>query len=462
MILLHTAKATSSDDCVMKSYKELKENTYHFCSHGTTKTGCELSNLKTHEIKDMHYLFADSRGCPKLTDQNLSGWDVSKVTNFVAMFLNTKNFAGIGLQNWNTKEAKDLHAMFDGAKKLGNVTLDWNTRKATDMHSMFKLSQESSFEGLGLQNWYVSSVTNFRNMFDRNTITADLSNWDMSTARSIKYMFKDKTTVKFNLDGWDLCNILQVEQNLTDSCEYYGRLPNCGNLRIPDSPFCCDMTTDEQLKKTVRDQCFGRVRRCRFSNLNTSKIKSTKRLFDGCTKLEEQDLSSWDVSQVTNMHTTFFNARNFKGNGIENWNTGKVTTFRSMFEGTKKLENVTLAWDTSKATTMEKMFYQSKGNFEGSGLEDWDVSSVTNFNNTFRNALNFKADLTKWDMSSVEIMDRMFHRVNTKPDGSIWNLCGLETESWIWPAVSENDCIHYGSLPDCYAFQVPGSESCAI
>ena len=56
------------------------------------------------------------------------------------------------------------------------------------------------------------------------------------------------------------------------------------------------------------------------------------------------------------------------------------------------------SWDVSKVTDMYYMF-QSAYEFN-SDLSKWDVSSVTNMYAMFYNA-HFNSDISKWDVSSV-------------------------------------------------------------
>ena len=43
------------------------------------------------------------------------------------------------------------------------------------------------------------------------------------------------------------------------------------------------------------------------------------------------------------------------------------------------------------------------------GLENWDVSEVTNMNDMFSGCTRFNSDLSKWDVSKVEDMEDMFN-----------------------------------------------------
>ena len=57
------------------------------------------------------------------------------------------------------------------------------------------------------------------------------------------------------------------------------------------------------------------------------------------------------------------------------------------------------------------------------GLEDWDVSKVTNMKGMFYNCENFNSDLSNWDVSSVGNMHSMFYRCKTfNSDLSKWNV----------------------------------------
>ena len=59
------------------------------------------------------------------------------------------------------------------------------------------------------------------------------------------------------------------------------------------------------------------------------------------------------------------------------WNTKRVTSMRSMFDGRTGWEGFDMSgWRTSKVTDMSNMFYDCK-NAALTGLSNWDVSKVT-------------------------------------------------------------------------------------
>ena len=88
--------------------------------------------------------------------------------------------------------------------------------------------------------------------------------------------------------------------------------------------------------------------------IDTSEITDMSLLFSNC--MHNFDVSSWDVSNVTNMGYTFYKCNAFTGKGLENWNVSKVKN-------------------------MNYMFYNCK-NFN-CDLSDWDISNMTRWKNTF-------------------------------------------------------------------------------
>lgn len=111
----------------------------------------------------------------------LSGWDVSNVTNMAYMFLDCDIFEGNSLGKWDVSNVKNMLGMFDGCENL---------------------------VGNGLGNWNVSNVTNMENMFNVcENLDTDLSKWDVSNVRNISSMFYNCRKLRCNLSHWDLSKI---------------------------------------------------------------------------------------------------------------------------------------------------------------------------------------------------------------------------------------------------------------
>ena len=97
------------------------------------------------------------------------------------------------------------------------------------------------------------------------------------------------------------------------------------------------------------------------------------------------DISTWNVSNVTDFTDLFYNQATFNAN-ISNWDTSSVTTLKSTFQSASAFTGDVLSnWDTSSVTSMELTFYEA-------GVSSWDTSSVTTLSGTFQGATSFTGD----------------------------------------------------------------------
>ena len=113
-----------------------------------------------------------------------------------------------------------------------------------------------------------------------------------------------------------------------------------------------------------------------------------------------QDISSWDVSNVTTMEWMFLDTTSFN-QPLNNWNVSNVTNIRGMFSGTTSFNQPLNNWDVSQVTDMSGVF-RSSISFN-QPLDNWDVSNVPLYymNRMFKNALAFNQDLSGWCVSNM-------------------------------------------------------------
>ena len=117
-----------------------------------------------------------------------------------------------------------------------------------------------------------------------------------------------------------------------------------------------------------------------------------------------QDIGRWDVSNVTNMVSMFDNASSFNQD-IGSWDVSNVDDMGRMFAGASSYNQDIGNWDVSNVTNMNWMFREA--NVFNQDIGNWDVSNVTNMSHLFGGADSFNQDIGSWDMSSVAIMSRM-------------------------------------------------------
>ncbi|MDH5602368.1 MAG: BspA family leucine-rich repeat surface protein, partial [Cyclobacteriaceae bacterium] len=116
-----------------------------------------------------------------------------------------------------------------------------------------------------------------------------------------------------------------------------------------------------------------------------------------------QDISSWNVSAVTDMGNMFVNNVAFNQN-IASWNVSSVSTFSNMFSGASAFNQPIGNWTTTNLTSTSQMFYNASS-FD-QNLGSWDVSKVTSMSNMFSNSglsgSNYDNILIGWAAQTVQ------------------------------------------------------------
>ena len=81
------------------------------------------------------------------------------------------------------------------------------------------------------------------------------------------------------------------------------------------------------------------------------------------------------------------------------------------------------SWDVSNVVNMSSMFWDAKS-FNGN-IGGWDVSNVTDMSRMFERAISFNQDIGKWDVSNVNEMEMMILEsitMYTREDIEKWNI----------------------------------------
>lgn len=138
---------------------------------------------------------------------------------------------------------------------------------------------------------------------------------------------------------------------------------------------------------------------------NLSGVTDMAFMFANATSLHEEDLSRWNVSNVTNMRGTFLNARSFNGN-ISTWNVANVTNTEQMFDGATAFNGNLNDWNINKMSNMTRMF-QNASSFN-QDLDRWNVSNVQNFRYMFYGASSFNRSIGNWNTQRATTMSHMF------------------------------------------------------
>jgi len=162
-----------------------------------------------------------------------------------------------------------------------------------------------------------------------------------------------------------------------------------------------------------------------ISTWDVSQVTDMGGLFNGKTTFND-DISNWDVSSVTKMWTMFGEAHSFNQN-ISSWNMSNVDWIQEMFFEASSFNQDISSWDVSSVTNMDNMFVRADSFNQDIGA--WDVSSVTNMERMFYEATAFNQDIGGWDVSSVTNMRNMFKNAYSfNQDISSWCVTNIVSE----------------------------------
>ena len=389
--------------------------------------GC--SNLELQQVDDVLDLTGTTKldtffyQCEKLTKvRNINQWNLVNITSLNRMFERAILFDD-NVGAWNTSNVTDMQNVFAVAVSFNNggspTINNWDTSKNTTLRFMFA---SDSFVGTRthkfnqpIGDWNTSLVNTTFGMFSRNSEFNQPVNTKAVTKLGVTYT------------AWDM-------QNVTDMS------------------FMFSSGVSDTLGKFNQD----------ISNWNTSKVTTMRSMF-GSQPLFNQNIgtkvstvngvtyTAWDTLNVTDM-SFMLSAQaggfsvagaftNLGSNSIRNWNTSKVTTMQSMFNGQQSFnENVGTkavtvngvtytAWDTLNVTNMSFMFSAfastntSAGIFTNGGsasFGNWNTSKVTAINSMFQNQVLFNQTMntalatvngvtyTAWDTLNVTNMTNVF------------------------------------------------------
>ena len=185
----------------------------------------------------------------------------------------------LDLSNFNTSNVIDMYGMFGGCSSLTSLDLSgFNTSKVKNMKAMFTYCE--SLDSLNLNNINTSNVVNMECMFSfcSSLIDLDLSNFNTSNVTDMSSMF-----------------------------------------------FGCSSITNLDL-----------------NSFNTSQVTDMSYMFSGCSSLISLYLSNFNTSKVTDM-SCMFSGCSFKSLNLSNFDTSKVTNMSRMFDGCRFINNLDIS-----------------------------------------------------------------------------------------------------------------------
>ncbi len=185
-----------------------------------------------------------------------------------------------------------------------------------------------------------------------------------------------------------------------------------------------------------------------LENWDVQKVTNMSNIFNeqGSTNvLDISALSNWKTSSLQNLNTAFANNNFTNLHGLENWDVSHVTNMGKIFMGNDKLIDLSALanWDTSNVTDLSMIFNLNSSLATLNGLENWNTSKITNLTAAFANegSLVDASAIANWNTSNVTNMSALFQGSKTEYlDLSKWDFSNITTASSV---INNNKSVVY-------------------
>jgi len=146
-----------------------------------------------------------------------------------------------------------------------------------------------------------------------------------------------------------------------------------------------------------------------LTQFNGNNVISFNNMFENCSSLTSINISNLDTSAANDMSYMFYNCSNIKSLDLSSFNTHLVTKMDYMFSGCESLEYLNISsFITPKLINIIRMFHNCKL-LRSLDLSNFNTSLVTNMNMVFENCENLiYLDIKSFNTSKVTEMKRLF------------------------------------------------------
>ena len=413
-------------------------------------TNIPVSNFNTSKVKDMHSMF-DS--CFKLQSLDLSMFDTSNVTDFGYMFSGDKVMSTLHLtDNFVTEEAKDISGIFNDCEKLSNINVsNWNVSNVTSTEKAF--ANNFLLKSLDLSNWDMSNCENSQMMFYSDTALTSIgntSNWNVSKITTTHSMFEGCSKLQsLNTSKWVFSNLTNAD-SMFSNCQVLTKLDtsNWGMGKVIYFGFlfnnCYALTSlnvskwdtsNANIFNAMFNECVN-LTNIDVSNWKTSNVTQAVNTFLDCKKLTQVAVQNWDMSNVSQLSGMFAYCSGITSLDISKWNAPKLIEINNTFNGLTKCTSIKIKGmyapniDTCINTFLD---CTSLTSLDLSGL---GMSKATSFNGMFGRMSNITSiNLSGWSTSNVTDTTNMFtecRKLKTIYVSEGWSVAKVKSDTYMF------------------------------
>ena len=413
-------------------------------------TNISVSNFDASKVKDMHSMF-DS--CFKLQSLDLSMFDTSNVTDFGYMFSGDKVMSTLHLtDNFVTEKAKDISGIFNDCEKLSNINVsNWNVSNVTSTEKAF--ANNFLLKSLDLSNWDMSNCENSQMMFYSDTALTSIgntSNWNVSKITTTHSMFEGCSKLQsLNTSKWVFSNLTNAD-SMFSNCQVLTKLDtsNWGMGKVIYFGF-------------LFNNCYA-LTSLNVSKWDTSNANNFNAMFNECVNLTNIDVSNWKTSNVTQAVNTFLDCKKLTQVAVQNWDMSNVSQLSGMFAYCSGITSLDISkWNAPKLIEINNTFngltkctsIKIKGMYapnidtcintflDCTSLTSLDLSGLgmskaTSFNGMFGRMSNITSiNLSGWSTSNVTDTTNMFtecRKLKTIYVSEGWSVAKVKSDTYMF------------------------------
>jgi hypothetical protein len=379
---------------------------------------------------------------------------VSSPTTYIANFTpsvsgNTYTFSNVRLNNYGKNNLLILDTTYSSI--IDSLTIDVKESIVLqyDINSSREIGIPLAGTGNAMITWGDGS---FNSVTLSSTVSETLHTYSIDGIYTVDISGAGIT--QFGNGGSDFTQAEKGISRLT-SVNTFGNLPNLTSLAGALFGSSYPPTIPSTLPSTVKDISFmfrdSNMNDPNISNWDVSGVTSMHSIFYNAGVFN-QPLNNWKVGRVNYMYRIFNRAFAFNQN-LNSWDVSGVTEFNNMFRNANAFNNGggtnPLRWNTKNARIMNEVFREA-GSFNQE-LIDWDVSKVTNFTGMFNGATSFNNGQPYYVTNTVPLnwtlrtdadllLNNMFSNTPFSQDISEWNIQGVTTMENMFTPTTGNEC----------------------
>ena len=294
-----------------KNEKELKD--YYYNRSNEAKLDVILKEKGDEPVTNMSYML---NNCKNLTNVNFKNWRFSNINSMEAMFqlTNTKDILN-DISLIESKHLKNVRAMFCKCINVENIPdlrkIFCKDNKIEDISMLFNGCKNLK-DVDKLDEWKAPNLKKMEYLFDRCEKIADiyLGTFNTEHVKSMCGLFNGCSSLtRIRAEKkWETSNL--------DNAEFFRYLDKTSKVKDMSGLF----SKCSKLKKNI-------------PKLVTNNVEYMVGLFNECTALDKIDVSTWNMSNITDISGMFYKCNSLKSlTGVDNWNFDKEFKYENTFD----------------------------------------------------------------------------------------------------------------------------------